>query len=70
VARGIAYAEAFRTHIAHVVELSAVGDSKLKIHRIVCVADCGTTLDPEITRSSLEGGTVWGLGVYRPALHG
>jgi CO/xanthine dehydrogenase Mo-binding subunit len=63
VARGIAYAEAFRTHIAHVVELSAVGDSKLKIHRIVCVADCGTTLDPEITRSSLEGGTVWGLGV-------
>jgi isoquinoline 1-oxidoreductase beta subunit len=26
------------------------------------VADCGTALDPEITRSSLEGGTVWGLG--------
>jgi isoquinoline 1-oxidoreductase beta subunit len=59
--RGIAYAEAFRTHIAHVVELS-VKEDRVSIHRVVCVADCGTALDPEITRSSLEGGTVWGLG--------
>src|SRR5262249_21161847 len=34
-ARGIAYAEAFRTHIAHVVELS-VKDDRVTIHRIVC----------------------------------
>jgi isoquinoline 1-oxidoreductase beta subunit len=60
-ARGIAYAEAFRTHIAHVVELS-VKDDRVTIHRIVCVIDCGTALDPEITKSSIEGGTVWGLG--------
>jgi isoquinoline 1-oxidoreductase beta subunit len=61
-ARGIAYAEAFRTHIAHVVELS-VKDDRVTIHRIVCVIDCGTALDPEISKSSIEGGTVWGLGV-------
>lgn len=60
-ARGIAYAEAFRTHIAHVVELSVKNDT-VTIHRIVCVIDCGTVLDPEITTSSIEGGTVWGLG--------
>jgi isoquinoline 1-oxidoreductase subunit beta len=60
--RGIAYAEAFRTHIAHVVELS-VRDDRVSVHRIVCVIDCGTALDPEISRSSLEGGTVWGIGV-------
>jgi isoquinoline 1-oxidoreductase beta subunit len=59
--RGIAYAEAFRTHIAHVVELS-VDDRRVTIHRVVCVIDCGTVLDPEISRSSLEGGTVWGIG--------
>jgi isoquinoline 1-oxidoreductase beta subunit len=60
-ARGIAYAEAFRTHIAHVVELSVAGD-RVTIHRVVCAIDCGTALDPEISRSSIEGGTVWGLG--------
>ncbi len=60
-ARGIAYAEAFRTHVAHVVELSVKND-RLTIHRIVCAIDCGTALDPEISKSSIEGGTVWGLG--------
>jgi isoquinoline 1-oxidoreductase beta subunit len=59
--RGIAYAEAFRTHVAHVVELS-VEDERVTLHRVVCVIDCGTALDPEISRSSLEGGTVWGIG--------
>lgn len=61
VARGLAYSEAFRTHIAHVVELS-VKNNLVKIHRIVCVIDCGVALDPEICKNSIEGGTVWGLG--------
>jgi isoquinoline 1-oxidoreductase subunit beta len=62
VARGMAYAEAFRTHIGHVVELS-VKENLVKIHRITCVIDCGIALDPEICKNSIEGGTVWGLGV-------
>jgi isoquinoline 1-oxidoreductase subunit beta len=62
VARGMAYTEAFRTHIAHAVDLS-VKDNLVKIHRITCVVDCGVALDPEITKNSIEGGTVWGLGV-------
>ncbi len=62
VARGLAYTEAFRTHIAHVVELS-VKENLVKIHRITCVIDCGIALDPEITKNSIEGGAVWGLGV-------
>ena len=62
VGRGMAYTEAFRTHIAHAVELSVNGNL-VKIHRITCVIDCGVALDPEITKNSIEGGTVWGLGV-------
>src|SRR4030095_11090093 len=61
-ARGMAYTEAFRTHIAHAVELSVKG-GLVKIHRIVCVIDCGVALDPDITKNSIEGGTVWGLSV-------
>ncbi|HEX2712185.1 MAG TPA: molybdopterin cofactor-binding domain-containing protein [Candidatus Acidoferrales bacterium] len=59
--RGIAYAEAFQTRIAHVVELSVSKDREVKIHRIICVADLGTPLDPDITTNSLEGGIAWGL---------
>jgi isoquinoline 1-oxidoreductase subunit beta len=59
--RGIAYTEAFATHIAHVVELSVSKDRQVKIHKIICVADPGTALDPDITTNSLEGGVAWGL---------
>jgi isoquinoline 1-oxidoreductase subunit beta len=59
--RGIAYAEAFLTHIAHVVELSVTADRQVKIHKVICVADPGTVLDPDITTNSLEGGIAWGL---------
>jgi isoquinoline 1-oxidoreductase beta subunit len=60
-ARGIAFTEAFRTVIAHVVELSVDQQKRVTIHRVTCVADPGIPLDPEITRSSMEGGTAWGL---------
>jgi isoquinoline 1-oxidoreductase beta subunit len=61
--RGIAYAEAFQTHTAHVVELSVSRDRQVKIHKVICVADPGTVLDPDITANSLEGGIAWGLSV-------
>ena len=59
--RGIAYAEAFGTHIAHVVELSVSKDRQVKIHKVICIADPGTPLDPDISTNSLEGGVAWGL---------
>lgn len=59
--RGIAYAEAFGTHLAHVVELSVSKDRLVKIHKVICVADPGTALNPDITTNSLEGGIAWGL---------
>jgi isoquinoline 1-oxidoreductase subunit beta len=59
--RGIAYADAFLTHIAHVVELSVSEDRQVKIHKVVCAADPGVVLDPDITTNSLEGGIAWGL---------
>ena len=60
-ARGIAFTEAFRTLIAHVVELSVDQQKRVEIHKVTCVADPGIPLDPEITRNSMEGGIAWGL---------
>jgi isoquinoline 1-oxidoreductase beta subunit len=58
--RGIAFAEAFRTVIAHVVELS-VKENEVTIHKVTCAFDCGIALDPDISKSSMEGGIAWGL---------
>jgi len=59
--RGIAFSEAFRTFICHVVEVSAPETGVIRIHRVVVVADPGTVLDPGITANSLEGGVAFGL---------
>lgn len=60
-ARGLAFTEAFRTVLAHVVELSVDDRKRVRIHKVTCVADPGIPLDPEITRSSMEGGIAWGI---------
>ena len=59
--RGIALCEAFRTLTAHVVEVSIPRRGAIKIHRVVCVVDPGTVLDPGIAANSIEGGVAWGL---------
>jgi len=58
--RGIAFADAFNSLICQVVELS-VNENLVKIHRVVSVLDCGTTLNPNISASNIEGGVAWGL---------
>jgi isoquinoline 1-oxidoreductase beta subunit len=60
--RGIAFAEAFRTMTAHVVELSVRGHD-VTVHKVTCAFDCGIALDPDICRSSMEAGIAWGLTV-------
>ncbi|HKA89255.1 MAG TPA: molybdopterin cofactor-binding domain-containing protein [Haliangiales bacterium] len=59
--RGVAFSVAFGTYIGHVVELSVSADKVIRIQRIVAAVDPGLVLDPDITASSIEGGTAWGL---------
>ena len=58
--QGIALMEGYKTHIAQVAEISIVG-GELKVHKIVCVADCGQMVNPRIVESQLESGIVFGL---------
>lgn len=58
--RGVAYARAFGSLIAQVVEVSVQGD-RLRVHRVVSVVDPGRVLDPGIATASIEGGVVFGL---------
>ena len=65
--RGMALASAFNGFVASVVELSVI-DSRIKIHRVVTVVDCGRTLDPGIAESNILGGIVWGLSGMRTSV--
>ncbi|MFM9882214.1 MAG: molybdopterin cofactor-binding domain-containing protein [Burkholderiales bacterium] len=58
--RGIAYAEAFGSLLAQVVEIRMRAE-EVKVERVVSVCDCGSVLDPGIARAGIEGGVLFGL---------
>jgi isoquinoline 1-oxidoreductase beta subunit len=60
-ARGIAIHPCFGSVIANVAEVSIDSERKIRVHRVVCVVDCGFPLNPNLIRQQLEGGIVFGL---------
>jgi isoquinoline 1-oxidoreductase subunit beta len=60
--RGIAVAEAFKSYVAQVAEVSADKDGRIRVDRVVCAVDCGTPINPDIIAAQMEGGIGFGLG--------
>lgn len=58
--RGIAFADAFGTLIAQVIEVEVAGTA-VKLRKISTAVDCGEVLDPGIAAAGIEGGIVFGL---------
>jgi isoquinoline 1-oxidoreductase subunit beta len=65
--RGIAVAEAFKTYVAQVAEVTVGGDGKIKVDRVICAVDCGVAINPDVIAAQMEGGIGFGLGA---ALYG
>ncbi len=65
--RGIAVAEAFKTFVAQVAEVTVSDSGEIKVDRVVCAVDCGTPINPDIIAAQMEGGIGFGLGA---ALYG
>jgi isoquinoline 1-oxidoreductase subunit beta len=60
--RGIAVAEAFKTYVAQVAEVSVDETGHIKVDRVVCAVDCGTPINPDIITAQMEGGIGFALG--------
>jgi isoquinoline 1-oxidoreductase beta subunit len=60
--RGIAVAEAFKTFVAQVAEVSVDETGHVRVERIVCAVDCGTAINPDVIAAQMEGGIGFGLG--------
>ncbi|MDP9083911.1 MAG: xanthine dehydrogenase family protein molybdopterin-binding subunit [Pseudomonadota bacterium] len=65
--RGIAVAEAFKTYVAQVAEVSVDANGEVKVDRVVCAVDCGTPINPDVIKAQMEGGIGFGLGAV---MHG
>lgn len=65
-ARGIALHESFGSIVAQVAEVSLV-NGQVRVHRVVCAADCGIVVNPDIVAQQMEGSVVFALTA---ALHG
>jgi len=59
--QGIAAHPGFGSHVAQVVELSVNRSKGIRIHRIVCVIDCGMVVNPDMVVAQMEGGIIFGL---------
>ena len=60
--RGIAVAEAFKTFVAQVAEVSVDDTGHVQVDRIVCAVDCGIAINPDVIAAQMEGGIGFGLG--------
>jgi isoquinoline 1-oxidoreductase beta subunit len=60
--RGIAVAEAFKTFVAQVAEVTVDDKGHVTVDRVVCAVDCGIAINPDVITAQMEGGIGFGLG--------
>ena len=63
---GMAAHGSFGSYVAEVAEVS-VERGRIKVHKVLCVVDCGLAVNPDVVRAQMEGGIMYGLTA---ALHG
>jgi isoquinoline 1-oxidoreductase beta subunit len=68
---GVAIAESFGTVVCEVVEISQPAAGSLRVHRVDCVVDCGTVINPDSVEAQMQGGilhalnaTLWGESTF------
>jgi isoquinoline 1-oxidoreductase beta subunit len=59
--RGISVQLAFGSYLSQVAEVEVRSDGSIRVHRIVCAADCGIVINPDTIAAQVEGGTLFGL---------
>jgi len=57
---GLALHESFNTVVGQVVQLKRTSNG-LKLHKVICVVDCGTAINPNIIAMQMESGIGYGL---------
>lgn len=68
---GVAIAESFGTVVCEVVEISQPSSTSIRVHRVDCVIDCGTVINPDSVAAQMQGAivhaisaTLWGQSTF------
>jgi isoquinoline 1-oxidoreductase beta subunit len=59
--RGVSVQFAFGSYLSQVAEVEVAQDGAIRVHRIVCAADCGLVVNPDTVAAQVEGGSLFGL---------
>ncbi|MBS4071296.1 MAG: xanthine dehydrogenase family protein molybdopterin-binding subunit [Algoriphagus sp.] len=59
--RGVAIGQSFGSVVAEVAEVEVNLEGKVKVHRVVCVADPGFAIHPDGFTAQMESGIIYGL---------
>jgi isoquinoline 1-oxidoreductase beta subunit len=59
--QGIAVHQSFGSIVCQVVEVSVSKRGDVRVHRVICVVDCGSVVNPENVKMQMESGIVFGL---------
>lgn len=65
-ALGMAAHTSFGSFVAEVAEVS-VEHGTIRVHKVLCVVDCGQVVNPDVVKAQMEGAIMYGLTA---ALHG
>ncbi|MGZ6163100.1 MAG: xanthine dehydrogenase family protein molybdopterin-binding subunit, partial [Myxococcaceae bacterium] len=64
---GLAVHASFVSVVAQVAEVSVDAEGQIRVHRVVCIVDCGQPVNPLGIEAQIQSGIAYGLGA---ALHG
>jgi len=59
--RGIAVHKSFESFVAEVAEVSVSSAGEVRVHRVVCVVDCGMFVNPDTIEAQMQSAIVYGL---------
>jgi isoquinoline 1-oxidoreductase beta subunit len=59
--RGVAIHPSKDSFVAQIAEISTTDDGLIRVHRVVCVVDCGIVINPDTVKAQMEGAIVFGL---------
>jgi CO/xanthine dehydrogenase Mo-binding subunit len=59
--QGLALHASFGSVVGQVVEVTVSPGGEIRVHKVSCVIDCGTAINPDIVRQQMEGGIIFGL---------
>jgi isoquinoline 1-oxidoreductase beta subunit len=59
--RGVAIQFVFGTYMAQVAEVEVSKQGKVRVRRVVCAVDCGSTVNPDTVRAQVQGAVIFGI---------